>query len=290
MKTEPRLSYNLQFFAEDTSETTPEVAEPVVEESTTVSETEVEQSAEGEGEKESVSAEPTPQDNETNRIYADARRRAEAAARKQLEFQQKERDLVYAQRFKGLTNPKTGQPILSERDYFNALDAQEQMATEQMLKEKGLSTDFLDKMIANNPTVRQAQEILMQTQKVEAERQIQAEIAEISKIDPSIKSVGDLASASNFGEIMGLVTNMGLTVLQAYKIVNFDSIGSKKADAVRQAAINQAKSKEHLETSNSVSVKGDSMVDIPRDRLAFWRECYPGLSDAELKAKYNAVI
>lgn len=288
MKKEPRLSYNLQFFSEG-GVNEPEPAEPDVD-NTSVSETNVEVSEDGTGVNDTGAAAPEPQSAETNAIYADARRKAEEEARRKFDLQQQARDRAFAERFKGLTNPKTGRPIASERDYFDALDAQEQMATEKMLADKGLSTDFLDKVIANNPAVRQAQEILAQTQKYEAERQLNAEVAEISRIDPTITSLSDLVSTEYFGEIMNLVNRQGMSVLQAYKIVNFDSIGAKKADAARQAAINQARSKDHLETSNSVTVQEDKMVDIPQKDLAFWKECYPNLSAKELKAKYNAVI
>ena len=58
-----------------------------------------------------------------NALYAEARRVAEANARKA----QKAIDEEYVRRFGNLKNPETGQPIRSQSDYLAALDAQERM-------------------------------------------------------------------------------------------------------------------------------------------------------------------
>lgn len=272
----------------ETSVNIPEVAEPV--ETNSIDGTVATPEVEVAGANNPESAAPEKQDYLTNAIYAEARRNAEAEARRKAELQQKERDARFAQRFKGFTNPQTGAAITSEKEYFEALDAQERIQAQQKLQESGLSADFLDKLIAQNPTVRQAQEIMAQTQRQEADRQLASDLAEIAKIDPNIKSLADLAATENFQAILQMVNENHLSVLDAYKIANFDSITNKRADAAKQAAINSAKSKDHLETTNTVSAKDKQNVSIPADQIGRWRESYPGLTDAELTAKYNAVL
>ena len=272
----------------ETSANIPEVAEPVA--TTSIEGTVTTPEVEVTGGKEPEVAAPEKQDEQTNAIYAEARRNAEAEARRKGELQQKERDARFAQRFKGFTNPQTGAAITSEKDYFDALDAQERIQAQQKLQESGLSADFLDKLIAQNPTVRQAQEIMAQTQRQEADRQLASDLAEIAKIDPNIKSLADLSATENFQAILQMVNQNHLSVLDAYKIANFDSITSRRADAAKQAAINSAKSKDHLETTNTVAAKDKQNIPIPADQISRWRDSYPGLTDAELTAKYNAVL
>ena len=100
--------------------------------------------------------EEQPQQIDVNAIAAAARRKAEG--------EMKARDAEYARRFGHLTNPKTGQPIRSERDYLAALDAQEEMKAKEQLKQNGIDPNVLDQFIANNPAVRQAQAVMAQAQ------------------------------------------------------------------------------------------------------------------------------
>lgn len=278
------------FSTDEVSANTPEAAEPVVTEnpvSEATDDTAVEETA---GVNEQAGAEPAVQSAETNAIYADMRRRAEAEARRKYEMQQAERDRQYAERFKGFTNPVTGKQITSEADYFAALDAQSQLQMERTLREKGLDPNLIAQAVAQDPTVRQAKAVLQNTQKLEAERQLQSDVAEISKIDPSIQNVGDLTKNASFPLVMKLVSENGLSVYDAYKIANFDALSARRAEAERQAAINRAKSKDHLESANSLSSPDDKTVQIPSSQLQKWRDAYPGLTDAELTAKYNLTI
>ena len=114
------MKYDLQFFADDidtdvdsTGAEEPEYADQVE----TVNEEVNETSEESTPGADSPSTENT--DIDRNAIYANARRRAEAEVRKR----QAEEDARFAERFKGLTNPETHQPITTTAEYFEALDA-----------------------------------------------------------------------------------------------------------------------------------------------------------------------
>lgn len=281
---------NIFFSTDEIGANVPEVAEPVVTEnqvSESVTDTTVEEST---GENEQTPAASEVQSAETNAIYADIRRRAEAEAKRKYELQQAERDRQFAERFKGLVNPITGRSISTEADYFAALDAQNKLQMERTLREKGLDPNLIAQAVAQDPTVRQAQTILQNTQRAEAERQLLSDVAEITKIDPSIQNVGDLTRNASFPLVMKLVNENGLSVYDAYKIANFDALSARRAEAERQATINRAKSKDHLESKNSLARPDDKSVPIPSAQLQRWREAYPGLTDAELTAKYNLTI
>ena len=87
-----------------------------------------------------------------------------------------------------------------------------------------------------------------------------------------------------------MVSKHGLSLPEAFKLANYDSIATRKAEAAKQAAVNQAKGKNHMEQSGNGTSTSENEVDIPQSEIQIWREYYPGLSDAELKNKYNRTI
>ena len=111
---------------------------------------EVTEVAEGETEGNTEGTESEQPELDRNAIYADARRRAEAEAKRKYS----NIDAQYAERFKGFTNPETGQPINSAQDYFNALDAQERLANKKALADKGLDPNLIEKAVNNSPAIK----------------------------------------------------------------------------------------------------------------------------------------
>ena len=275
------LPINLQFFAEgdepdveiddggndpvDTAEPEGELEEP-------------EEDGEPEGE---------PQDSDTNAQFAAARRRAEAEFKAELE----RRDAEYARRFKDVVNPITGLPIKSEKDYFEALDAQETLRLNEQVQSAGIDPSVIEQMIARSPMVAQANMILETQRRNEADRLIAEGVAEISKIDPDIKSLQDIPQ-----EQMPRLTEMvrsGLSLVDAYKAENFDKLLAKSVEsgksAAAQRAINNAKSKSHLNTGSGAS-NNDTLVEIPDSQYAHFRSAFPDDTPEQLKQRYNSVL
>ena len=226
-------------------------------------------------ESEETNEAPEPQ-VDVNAIAAAARRKAEA--------EMKARDAEYARRFGNLVNPKTGQPIRSERDYLAALDAQEELKAKEQLKQSGVDPNLLDSFIANNPAVRQAQAVMAQAQQQATINQINADVAELGKIDPSIVSLETVPP-----DVIRMSMERQMSLVDAYKIVNFGQVNSSQQAAIQQAAINQAKGKSHLNPVNGVAVQ-DNSVDIPQSELARWKAYFPEKSAEELKKLYNDTL
>lgn len=275
-----RIPLNLQFFAEsedgaeETSENTAEVAEQSQEQGS--EEQGAEQQDTENKESEDASAQQ-PWKNQQNAGFAAARRQAEAELRA--------RDARYAERFKGFTNPLTGAEIRSEADYFAALDAQEELSRRQELEQAGIDPGILDELIARNPAIRQAQQILAQTQEQENVRQLEAELEQLNKLDPSVKTIDDILQAPNRSAILGKV-NAGYSLLDAYKIVNFDKLTTANTAASKQAAINAMRGKEHMTPTDGVTDTSTAM-EIPVAELGRWKEMFPDASEKELKEKYT---
>ena len=283
---------NLQFFAEGeelgANETeTADQSEVATEEQTTDTEP-----------SEPTGNEPTPQDDtpptpaqspEDNTKFATARRQAE----REFAERQKSVDLEYQRRFSGYVNPLTNQPIRSQKDYLDALDAQEVVKQRQELQEKGIDPDMLSqivsKQVENNPVVRQAQEVMQQTINNQSNQMISEDIKEIMRIDPSVKSMEDVAKSPNISQILSL-TQTGLRFADAYKVANMDLLISNKAVSAKQSAINNIKGTQHLNATNNISANNDSSVDIPSSELVNWQDAYPDLSMTDLRKKYNQTL
>lgn len=265
------LKYNLQFFAEDTAESveTPEVAETVGTEETEGQETaEVEQTQESEEKTVDVNA-----------IAAAARRQAEADSRSR----QAKIDAEFEKRFGNFKNPITGQPIKTQADYLAALDAQSQMQAEEQLRQNGVDPGILQQLISNNPAIRQAEEVIMQARQQEVTNQIMADVNALSELDSNITTLEDVPE-----DVIKKAIDTGLNLVDAYKLVNYGKVASSKQEAIQQAAINQAKNKQHMAPVNGVATN-DGLQEIPADQVDKWKAFFPDASPEELKKKYNRV-
>lgn len=252
-------------------------------EETTVDVDTTETEVDTQGEEDAEPAEPQEVEDQAPEQPVDVNAIA-AAARRKAEAEMKARDAEYARRFGNLVNPKTGQPIRSERDYLAALDAQEEMKAKEQLKQSGVDPNLLDNLIANNPAVRQAQAVMAQAQQQATIGQINADVAELGRLDPSIVSLETVPP-----DVIRMSMERQMSLVDAYKIVNFGQVNSSQQAAIQQAAINQAKGKSHLNPVNGVAVQ-DNSVDIPQSELARWKAYFPEKSAEELKKLYNDTL
>lgn len=267
------LPYNLQFFAEAGSVETPEGAETV--------EVGGEQTLDGVEPTEGQQPEEVNQPQfDANAIAAAARRQAENDARAKAQ----RIDAEYERRFGHLTNPITGQPIRSQKDYLDALDAQQKLQTEDQLKQNGIDPNILSQMIAMNPAVRRAEEVIAQAERQNVERQIMEDVASLSEMDASIKTLEDVPP-----EVIQKAMSTGMNLVDAYKIVNYGKVSTASRAAIQQAAINQMKGKQHMAPVNGISTP-ETGVDIPTSELSMWKDMFPDKSMAELKKLYNQTL
>lgn len=213
-----------------------------------------------------------------NAIYARARRAAE-----------RRMDGINARvesRFGGLRNPETGDLIRTVEDYFDALDAQERLAMREEVANQGIDPEMLEHLISNNPVIQQAQQVLRENSLREGERELEAQIRQIAAINPDIHSLGDICEMQTF-PVFDSYVRKGLSLMDAYRLANFDALSQRDAAANRQAAINAARGKGHLSPIGGSVGEPSSQVEIPERERELWEEAYPGLSYKELREKYN---
>lgn len=222
-------------------------------------------------------AEPVEQSKEQNAYFANMRRQAEADAQRKLDRQ-------IADLCQGVTHPVTGQPINNFEEYKDAIAAQNRIQTERALEEKGLDISLFDEYVKTSPVLAQAQQIIEQNNMAQAEAQVKADFEELQRLNPDLKTFNDI---ENLEAVIEKI-NYGASLVDAYKIVNFDSLMARGTKGAKQAAINQARGKSHLEPTESIS-DTDESSEIPEDLLPMLRDTFPDKSMKEIKKLYNQV-
>ena len=281
MKEKDLLAMNLQFFAEEEGESEG-VNETEAADQSDVESEDVEPA--GEEEKEEPAA-PQFDTSRANAAFASMRRELEAAKREQADI-----DALYARQYGGYTNPETGQPIMSARDYFEAMEAQERMQARAQLQENNIDPRMIDNMIANSPAVRQAKAATAELNSYRASRMMDEDFKKVLALDPTKTSEDDILNDPAYLTVVNYIeTHPGTRFDEAYKIVNFERLADSRGAAAKQAVVNQVKSKNHLSTGTSIDVQ-DSDEDIPPAMVEKYKEMFPEKSMKELKVLYNKTL
>lgn len=267
------MKYNLQFFADEEISTGAEVSAPA-EQMGTVDNSATTEATEGTT-AEGAQTSPTEVESfDRNAFAAQIRRSTEADFQKKI-------DAEYAKRFGDYTNPETGAKIMSQADYFAALDAQERMKAKAELESKGIDYSVIENIVNNSPKIREAEEVLQRMKTQEINQAIQKDLIELNKLDSSITSLETVPA-----DVRATAESKRITLLDAYMITNFSKVSQQQASAIQQRTINQIAGKAHLAPVGGV-VANDGLVDIPEGQRADWEAAFPNLSPAELKKKFN---
>ena len=190
-----------------------------------------------------------------------------------------------------LKNTITGKPITNMEEFNAWKQAFEAAKLQKDLKAGRLTPEALQKAIEQTPAMQQVQQMVQrqdeqQRQQAQEAAQVRVdqEIAEIHKLDPSINTVKDLLTMPKAKEFYALVKK-GNSFLDAFRLANFDTLAAKRADAARQQAMNNARSKDHLTATGGQ--RGAGAAQVPPDEMAMFRLINPGATDAEIQAYYN---
>lgn len=256
-----------------------------------------EPSSEGQGESSDPGTEPMSQE-ERHRNAARRRAQEQQAAVDQAvntaleaERQRNAQDLEAFFTGMGIKNTFTGAPIKTMAE-FNAWKSQfdaDQFGKD--LKAGKATPEQFTQMIDNHPVVKQAQQVISQNQEAQrqqaqaaAQQRIDADLAEISKLNPQIKTVADLLDMPKAEEFKAYVSK-GNDFLSAYKLTCFEELTQAKAERARQQAVRQSRGKDHLVSSSGTG--GSGAVSVPSNVMAMYRAFNPKATDAEIRDHYN---
>jgi hypothetical protein len=228
---------------------------------------------------------------EENARYAAARRdaerqRDEAIAAERARHEQ-EVDNLFAQI--GLHNPYTNSPIRSLEEYQAYRKQHDQTKKAEFLQATGMNEQQYGEFIANLPEVREARAAMEMARN--AERQaadaksrnvVDEQVRQITAYDDNIKSMSDLTKDASYPKVYELVKK-GYSLVDAYKLANFEKLTGKASEAARQRVINEQAGKEHLVQT---SQRGTGIDMVPADVKEQYRMMMPELSDAEIAKEY----
>lgn len=283
---------------------------------------EPEENAESVGEQEQEPAEPAeepaPEENEgaeEKPAEMSAEQRRENAARRRQQEQEaainkavedalkaeREKNASTMQKFfreAGMKNTLTGESIENIEQFQAWREKMQEQQLERELSAGKLTKEGLNAAIGTHPAVIEAQKILERTKQQQEEaaanakaqreaedkKRIEQELANIHKMDASIKTVADLLSMPNADAFREKV-NRGYSFEDAFIIVNRERIGKAQAQAAQDAAMTKMRGKDHMVPAAGAKGKGASTV--PSDEMALFRMFNPKATEADIIEYYN---
>lgn len=192
----------------------------------------------------------------------------------------------------GLRNTVTGQPITTMEEFDSYQQQFAAAKLQQDLQAGTLSMDGLNLAISQHPVVKKAEEVIRSTEQAQKQQQaqaaqarVEAQIAEIHQLDPKISSVKDLLNMPNYPVFYKYVNDHGLSLTEAFRLANHQQLASANAAAAKQAALNNARGKDHLVAAGNA--RGSGAASVPADVMAMYRQFNPNASEAEIQANWN---
>jgi hypothetical protein len=252
-------------------------------------------------EEQNESGDKKPQTKEERARYAAQRREAEkqaaidaaVAQAKQEAQQEAQKAIDEAFRTSGLVDPYTKKPITTKAEYDAYRQRYETEAKARLMRKAGMTDEEFNRFIATLPEVKQAQQLKEEAEaakrqalEAQAKLKLDEQMKQIGALNPEVRELGDLTKMPTYPRFYELVKK-GLDLVDAYKLANIDSLTQGMAQASRQAALNSARSKDHL---SPTATRGAGAVTVPSDELALYRELNPGMSEAEIQKHYNKYI
>lgn len=228
------------------------------------------------------------------------KRHQQAAQRRQREQDAYDRanqarvDKIYADMFQGQTDPFTGKAITTEAEYRAYQANKQKQDQEKAMQEAGIKPDviegMIDRRVAQHPAVVAAQQAAAAAraqQAMAAEQQaksaVAAEMQKITAIDPTIKSLEDIAKMPTAGDFNRYV-QMGNTLEDAFFLANRKGIEQRRLAAAKQTAINQQRGKQDL---YSGAGGGPAGVSVPAEQAAAYREWFPDATEEEIAKNWT---
>lgn len=227
--------------------------------------------------------------------FAAARRKAEAerdaAIAQAKEDAQKQVDEFF--KTSGLMNPYTGQPITTRAEYEAYRERFEADQKAKLMEKAGITQEEFQAFVQGLPEVRaarqakaEAEAAARQAREQEAKARVDEQLRQIQAIDPTVKELGDLAKLDTYPKLYDMVKR-GYSILDAYRLANYDTLTQRAAEASRKAAINSVQSKQHLKATES---RGGGAIPVPDSVLEEYRVLNPGATKEEIQKHYQSYM
>jgi len=222
---------------------------------------------------------------EQDRAYAELRRKAEAAERRAIEVEaQHQRGIQIAKKFGQygvFSDADVAEKYGQSHGIHNVAQFEEALRREEYAA-KGIDPDMVKKLVDEHPDLQAAREFKQAAIRAQEDNFLVGSFDELTKEYPEIKGVADVPP-----DVWRKWKNgsTGLTLNEAYLVVERKNIETRKIEAAKQATLNNIQSKDHVR-GNGKGVEGDT-VRIPDDVLAQYKALNPGKSMDDYKKHWK---
>ena len=190
-------------------------------------------------------------------------------------------------------NPYTGQPITTRAEYEAYRERFEADQKAKLMEKAGITQEEFQAFVQGLPEVRaarqakaEAEAAARQAREQEAKARVDEQLRQIRAIDPTVKELGDLAKLDTYPKLYDMVKR-GYSILDAYRLANYDTLTQRAAEASRKAAINSVQSKQHLKATES---RGGGAIPVPDSVLEEYRVLNPGATKEEIQKHYQSYM
>lgn len=192
-----------------------------------------------------------------------------------------------------LKDPYTGKIITTHAELlaFQARSREEKL--KQVAKAAGLSEEDLKALIDQHPDVAAGRELRAQMEAQQtaqaqrsAERALMADIAAIGELMPEITGKEAVVGHESWPKVRTLMQkNPNLGLKDAWTLANMDAIQTASGKKAQTTAKRNAQGKSHL---RGAAARGSGGAEVPPEVKAVYRSWYPDMTEAEMRAAYNA--
>ena len=274
---------------ETTSTETP--TESTVEATTEASTTDTPSAEPTEGVTEAVKSETEPaaqpkQTAEQDRFFADNRRKLEAAEKRANDAEaQRTSDREIAKKYGqyGVYSDADVAEKYGKSNGINTIAELETALRNEEYTKAGIDPEMINKLINEHPAIKEAREAKEANQKSQQDRFLVDSFSELTKEFPSMAKAEDVPA-----DVWRKWNNgsSGITLADAYALVNRKEITAKQAESTKQATLNSIQGKGHLQ-GNGKGVEGDT-VRVPDDVMEMYKRFNPKQTTEQIKAHYKA--
>lgn len=152
---------------------------------------------------------------------------------------------------------------------------------------------IVDRRMGQNPVMRAVQQIAEQTAVEDNKRILDGEMREFMATPEyaksGIRTFADFTGMPGFDRFYDLVARKGLTLSEAYELVNRQSLLRDRAEAARQAALNRVNGKAHLRPAEGGGEDLGS-VAVPEDVMDYYRQMTPKMTRRQVEDHYSEFL
>ena len=163
----------------------------------------------------------------------------------------------------------------------------EEYSNKQALEDLGVTdsdafSKYIDNIISKNPKIIEANRILEEQAARDRDAKLNEEILKIHELDESIKTIDDLLASPNYDSVLEKV-KAGASLLDAYRLANFDILMGKASDRGSQKTYENVANKSHIKTSTGRAVND---IVVPSEVLSIYKKNMPNWTEEQIKKHY----